>query len=355
MGSYNGKTDKGKRTLGNKKYELSNHLGNVLAIISDNKIGIGTNGVADYYEPLVISESDYYPFGMAMKERSFSNEEYRFGFNGMEEDRDLGEGKTDFGARVGNKETGRWLSCDPLEGYYVGISTYTLINNNPIWLLEIDGAKFDFSNLTQKEKEDYQTMITSLKASKLFAYYYKQLEISDVVYKIDFDEKLEEGGKYVNNNKTVTIGENLTHYILAQELFHAYQNDLEIYTYLKDRSNMETEGDIMTMYVMFDVDGASVDPDWSNKIISTYGVYTVPSGEDVISKDYSIIFAETVEERIKYYKANQKENGTDFSGYTRDASSIQPKAIIKVISETDSEQEIGPRLPNGDFYSNPEK
>ncbi|AFM04654.1 hypothetical protein Fleli_2279 [Bernardetia litoralis DSM 6794] len=90
LGSYNGKTYKGKRTLGNKKYELSNHLGNVLAVISDNKIGIGTNDVADYYEPLVISESDYYPFGMAMKERSFSNEKYRFGFNGMEEDRDFG-------------------------------------------------------------------------------------------------------------------------------------------------------------------------------------------------------------------------------------------------------------------------
>ncbi|WP_041263608.1 hypothetical protein [Bernardetia litoralis] len=70
LGSYNAKTDQGKRTLGNKKYELSNHLGNVLAVISDNKIGIGSNGVADYYEPLVISESDYHPFGMAMKEYS---------------------------------------------------------------------------------------------------------------------------------------------------------------------------------------------------------------------------------------------------------------------------------------------
>ena len=35
LGSYNGKTLEGKRTLGNKKYELSNHLGNVLSVISD--------------------------------------------------------------------------------------------------------------------------------------------------------------------------------------------------------------------------------------------------------------------------------------------------------------------------------
>ena len=142
LGSYNGKTAAGKRTLGNKKYELSNHLGNVLVVISDNKIGIGSNGVADYYEPLVISESDYYPFGMAMKERSFSNEEYRFGFNGMEKDGDLGEGKTDFGARIYDEKLGRWLSGDPLEWKYPSLSTFSFSNNSPIMLKDYNGKEF---------------------------------------------------------------------------------------------------------------------------------------------------------------------------------------------------------------------
>ena len=145
LGSYNAKTDQGKRTLGNKKYELSNHLGNVLSVISDNKIGIGTNGVADYYEPLVISESDYYPFGMAMAARSFSNEEYRFGFNGMEKDGDLGEGKTDYDARIYDEKLGRWLSCDPLEWKYPSLSTFSFSNNSPIMLRDYNGKEFEIT------------------------------------------------------------------------------------------------------------------------------------------------------------------------------------------------------------------
>ena len=152
LGSYNGKTLEGKRTLGNKKYELSNHLGNVLAVISDNKIGIGTNGVADYYEPLIISESDYYPFGMAMKERSFSNEEYRFGFNGMEEERDFGSEITDHGARLLNKALGRWFACDPLEFKYPSLSTFSFSNNSPIMFKDDDGREFEIT-IYRKNKE----------------------------------------------------------------------------------------------------------------------------------------------------------------------------------------------------------
>ena len=130
LGSYNGKTDQGKRTLGNKKYELSNHLGNVLAVISDNKIGIGTNGVADYYEPLVISESDYYPFGMAMKERSFSNQEYRFGFNTQEKSTKLGEDTytAEFWQYDG-KIARRWNN-DPRPN--TSISVYAAFAGNPL-------------------------------------------------------------------------------------------------------------------------------------------------------------------------------------------------------------------------------
>jgi len=132
LGSYNGKTDQGKRTLGNKKYELSNHLGNVLSVISDNKIGIGSNGVADYYEPLVISESDYYPFGMAMKERSFSNEEYRFGFNTQEKTPEIGEDTyTAEFWQYDSKIARRWNN-DPKPN--TSISVYAAFAGNPILL-----------------------------------------------------------------------------------------------------------------------------------------------------------------------------------------------------------------------------
>ena len=137
LGIYNGNTSEGKRTLGNKKYELSNHLGNVLSVISDNKMGIGTNGVADYYEPLVISESDYYPFGMAMKERSFSNEEYRFGFNTQEKSTEIGEDTyTAEFWQYDSKIARRWNN-DPKPN--ISISVYAAFAGNPLMYNDVKG------------------------------------------------------------------------------------------------------------------------------------------------------------------------------------------------------------------------
>ncbi|WP_139169978.1 RHS repeat protein [Chitinophaga terrae (ex Kim and Jung 2007)] len=56
---------------GNKIFELSNHLGNVLATISDRKRPISLNGTdVDHFEPVITTSQDYYPFGMLMPGRS---------------------------------------------------------------------------------------------------------------------------------------------------------------------------------------------------------------------------------------------------------------------------------------------
>lgn len=55
---------------GKKFFELTNHLGNVLATVADKKIGISyNNSTLDHYEPLIISSQEYYPFGMLMPGR----------------------------------------------------------------------------------------------------------------------------------------------------------------------------------------------------------------------------------------------------------------------------------------------
>jgi len=56
-----------------KYFELSNHLGNVLKTITDRKLGIEDNnnpGIAQYYNPEIVSTSDYYPFGMQIAGRT---------------------------------------------------------------------------------------------------------------------------------------------------------------------------------------------------------------------------------------------------------------------------------------------
>ncbi|WP_233525747.1 RHS repeat protein [Chitinophaga silvisoli] len=57
-------------TRGKKSFELTNHLGNVLATVSDRKIGISlNNSFIDYYNPVVTSAQEYYPFGMLIPGR----------------------------------------------------------------------------------------------------------------------------------------------------------------------------------------------------------------------------------------------------------------------------------------------
>jgi hypothetical protein len=82
--------------VGLRRYELSNHLGNVLSVVWDRRTGVDQNsdGVVDYYTSEVLSAQDYYPFGMMMPGRKFSaGSVYRYGFNGKENDNELkGEG-----------------------------------------------------------------------------------------------------------------------------------------------------------------------------------------------------------------------------------------------------------------------
>ena len=71
-----------KRILGNKKFEMTNHLGNVLSVISGRKLTVSGSYVAD-----VVSYSDYYPFGMLQPNRHGGS--YRYGMNGMEQDNEV--------------------------------------------------------------------------------------------------------------------------------------------------------------------------------------------------------------------------------------------------------------------------
>lgn len=133
-----------QRNLGEKNYELSNHLGNVLAVVSDNKLAVEsstTTGQIAFYEADIISTSDYYPFGMQMNQRTNSSPTYRYGFNGKEKDDEIkGNGNSyDFGARIYDSRLGRWLSIDPNWSKYPNQSTYNYAYNSPIYVMDADG------------------------------------------------------------------------------------------------------------------------------------------------------------------------------------------------------------------------
>jgi RHS repeat-associated protein len=109
--------------------------------VSDKKIGVDNNsdGVIDYYNADVVTANDYYPFGMTMPGRKYSqpNSNYRYGFNGQEKSTEIGEIYTaefwEYDPRIGR----RW-NIDPVTN--PSESPYSCLSNNPISIIDPDGS-----------------------------------------------------------------------------------------------------------------------------------------------------------------------------------------------------------------------
>ncbi|WP_072362394.1 RHS repeat-associated core domain-containing protein [Chitinophaga sancti] len=156
---------------GNKRYELSNQLGNVLVTIGDQ--------LSSDNQAVIYSAQDYYSFGMLQPDRQFAINEYRYGYNGKENDNQVkGNGnQIDFGARVYDSRIGRWMSVDPLASKYPEIAPHVFTLNNPIFFRDPDGREVipgkDFlaspwANIYKKMSDNtqFQKMIKNYKGSK---------------------------------------------------------------------------------------------------------------------------------------------------------------------------------------------
>ena len=123
---------------GRRNYELTNHLGNVIAVINDRRID-SLIGAVKTYNAVVISATDYYPFGMAMGTRSYSSSAYRMGFNGKENNPEWGT--QDYGMRIYEPGLGRFLSIDPISKKYPELTPYQFASNTPIQAIDLDGLE----------------------------------------------------------------------------------------------------------------------------------------------------------------------------------------------------------------------
>lgn len=126
---------------GDKRYELQNHLSNVLSIVTDRKIPLNSTT----YSADVVQYTDYSPFGVEldMRHGTENGDRYRFSYQGSEHDDEIkGEGNSYTTThRFLDVRLGRWLSIDPLSNKYAGMSPYTSMNNNPITTNDIDGLE----------------------------------------------------------------------------------------------------------------------------------------------------------------------------------------------------------------------
>lgn len=107
---------------------------------------------------------------MDMPGRSFSqsNSNYRYGFNGKENDNEVkGEGnQQDYGFRIYDTRLVRFLSVDPLKKKYPYYSPYQFAGNNPIKYIDLDGLEPANNPKAPGAKENRAKVETSLIEAK---------------------------------------------------------------------------------------------------------------------------------------------------------------------------------------------
>ena len=165
-----------QRLVGDKRYELSNHLGNVLATVSDRKLVPDPQNFVNF-SPDVLSYNDYYPLGMLMPSRHGSSEGYRYGFQGQEKDDEIkGEGNSlNYKYRMHDPRVGRFFAVDPLAAKYPWNSPYAFSENRVIDGIDLEGKEFESYWV------DIATTIFSarLKVSDKEELFYKSITYSD--------------------------------------------------------------------------------------------------------------------------------------------------------------------------------
>lgn len=140
-------------TIGNKSYELTNHLGNVMAAISDKRLQHSSDGTnIDYFDADVQSAQEYYAFGAIIKGTAYNapGSGYRYGFNGKENDNEVKKdqdgnnltgGQQDYGMRIYDGRLGKFLSVDPLSEHYPWYTPYSFGGNSPVKFIDLDGKE----------------------------------------------------------------------------------------------------------------------------------------------------------------------------------------------------------------------
>ena len=104
------------------------HLGSVRAIV--DKSGN------------VVERDSYYPYGERWNDGSVEQADNRYRYNGKEEQAGFGLPYLDYGARLYDPATGRWVTQDPLSEKYHGISPYAFCAGNPMRYVDPDGRDF---------------------------------------------------------------------------------------------------------------------------------------------------------------------------------------------------------------------
>lgn len=126
------------------RYELKDHLGNVRVVVNDRKdLDTETNTLTAHVE----AYNNYYPYGMLQPNRHGNSGNYRYGFQGQENDNELkGEGNSvNYKYRMHDPRVGRFFAVDPLANKYAWNSPYAFSANRVVDSRELERLESRYS------------------------------------------------------------------------------------------------------------------------------------------------------------------------------------------------------------------
>ena len=283
----------------------------------------------------------YIPYGETLLDLNHIHYETPYQFTGYEKDQETGLHYAE--ARYYDSRLSIFNSTDPMWYKYPSISPYAYCANNPLMYVDPSGMVIDTTGLSQQGQQDYIHNINLLRNSPILDAYYEHLEKSKNVYYI------KEGGGYGGsgsfNESTNEVFSINDPEVLAQELFHAFQTDLNCYS-REDMSVRETEGDLVSTNIIHNLNALGVSSSiangliWDTSITSSYvyrDKYTSAFNRNVLSTDFDIDFNKAVSRRVEYYRGMANEGIITPFSYTQSSSKAKAMAlkyIIKLIYNT---------------------
>jgi RHS repeat-associated protein len=149
-------------------YELTDHLGNVCAVVTGRLLDGNGGGTPKQAE--LVSAQGYEAFGSLLPGRNYSSDSYRFGFQGQEKDDEM-HGATGtsyaFEYRMHDPRIGRFLSIDPLAASFAYYSPYHFAGNKPTAAVDFEGLEDIYWMDSFKEKSDGSAAIDKLTATEI--------------------------------------------------------------------------------------------------------------------------------------------------------------------------------------------
>ena len=169
-------------------YTFTDHLGSVRA---------QTSSGGDLME-----HNSYLPFGTRWDDGSPTDPDNRYRFSGKEEQSFAGLPYIDYGARMYDPYTARWLSQDPLAEKYCSVSPYAFCNNNPVNIIDPDGMDI-------WELDNMGNVVNRIKDKEKDAFHIVEKN-ADGEWKRTGKEISFEYGKFSNENDSfITLDETL--------------------------------------------------------------------------------------------------------------------------------------------------